>query len=54
MATHNDITGDKIKTKPPSDAYRNGYDLIFNRIRLDSNEWYLKTPPPSGYKRIIK
>ncbi len=31
MASHNDITGDRIATKNVSDAYRNNYDLIFGK-----------------------
>lgn len=27
----NDITGDELKTKPASDAYRQNYDLIFRK-----------------------
>ena len=29
--THNDITGDKIKTKPNSNAYRDGWDKAFKK-----------------------
>ena len=31
MATHNDITGDPLITKSTTDAYRNGYDLIWGK-----------------------
>ena len=29
--TKNDITGDRIKTKPSSQAYRDGYDRAFSK-----------------------
>jgi hypothetical protein len=29
MATHNDITGDLIATKQPTEEYRNNWDRIF-------------------------
>jgi hypothetical protein len=29
MTTKNDITGDVLKSKPPSDAYRDAYGKIF-------------------------
>lgn len=29
MATRNDITGDSIKTRPSSDAYRNEWERIY-------------------------
>lgn len=31
MATTNNITGDSLITKAPTDAYRNNYDAIFNK-----------------------
>lgn len=31
MTTRNDITGDLIKTKQASDAYSQGWDLIFGK-----------------------
>lgn len=31
MATRNDITGDSLTTGDTSDAYRNGWDAIFNK-----------------------
>jgi thiol-disulfide isomerase/thioredoxin len=30
----NDITGDSIKTKASSQAYRDGWDLIFNKKNM--------------------
>lgn len=27
----NDITGDKIKSKPASDAYRNNFEAVFGK-----------------------
>ena len=29
MATTNDITGDKLKSKPNNDGYRDNYEAIF-------------------------
>lgn len=31
MSARNDITGDSIKTKVTTNAYRDGYDNIFNK-----------------------
>ena len=50
MATTNDITGDSIQTGVVSDAYRDNYDLIWGKKKVDNtgtskNEYYdiLKT-----------
>jgi len=46
MASKNDITGDEIKTKTSSDAYRENYDKIFRKREeqfdnaLTKNEYY--------------
>jgi hypothetical protein len=46
MAAKNDITGDEIKTKTSSDAYRENYDKIFRKREkqfdqaLTKNEYY--------------
>ena len=31
MATKNDVTGDMLISRVPSEAYKNNYDLIFRR-----------------------
>lgn len=31
MSSKNDITGDALKTKTTTDAYREGYDAIFGK-----------------------
>ena len=31
MATKNDVTGDMLISRVPSDAYKNNYDLIFGK-----------------------
>ncbi len=31
MTTANDITGDKLKSKPNNDGYRNNYEAIFGK-----------------------
>ena len=31
MATKNDITGDALISRLPSEAYKNNYDLIFRK-----------------------
>ena len=36
MVAKNDITGDSIQTKGVSDAYRNNYDLIFGKKKVDN------------------
>jgi len=46
MTAKNDITGDEIKTKTSSDAYRENYDKIFRKREeqfdnaLTKNEYY--------------
>jgi hypothetical protein len=46
MTARNDITGDEIKTKTSSDAYRENYDKIFRKREkqfdeaLTMNEYY--------------
>ena len=46
MTARNDITGDEIKTKTSSDAYRENYDKIFRKREkqfdqaLTKNEYY--------------
>ena len=35
MTTRNDITGDKIKSKPPSKEYKDNYDKIFRKPNKD-------------------
>ena len=42
----NDITGDALRTRPATDAYRDGYDAIFRKPdpvegwpMLDESEW---------------
>lgn len=37
MAARNDVTGDNITTKSPSDAYRDNWDRIFGK-KKDSDE----------------
>ena len=44
MASHNDITGDRIATKNVSDAYRNNYDLIFGNKKSKPVEECKKCP----------
>lgn len=36
--SYNDITGDKMRTKAPSEAYLSNYDLIFKKDRKVVNE----------------
>lgn len=35
--SHNDITGDKIATKPASDKFRENYDAIFKKEPVDAD-----------------
>ena len=37
MATRNDITGDEIKSKGPSKAYLDNYDLIWGKKKKEDN-----------------
>ena len=39
--TTNDITGDKVKSKPNSKAYRDNHDAIFNKKKKKP---YVKRP----------
>lgn len=38
MTTKNDITGDKIKSRPSSNKYRDGWDRIFGNKRDKKQE----------------
>ena len=38
MVAKNDITGDNIQTKGVSNAYRNNYDLIFGKKKVDNTD----------------
>jgi hypothetical protein len=44
MASHNDITGDRIATKNITDAYRNNYDLIFGKKKVNQETECKKCP----------
>lgn len=35
MVTKNEITGDKIQTKPSTQKYRDGFDAIFGKAGYD-------------------
>ena len=37
MATNNDITGDSLVSKSPTEAYRDGWDRIFGQKKLEKN-----------------
>ena len=43
MTTTNNITGDKIKTKPTTPSYRDNYDLIFGKQPVNNSTEKLKT-----------
>ena len=38
MATTNDVTGDKIKTKSNSEKYKDGWDRIFGEKKEEVRE----------------
>ena len=38
MTTKNDITGDLLKSKVPTDLYRDNYDKIFRKKDKSSSE----------------
>lgn len=42
MAAKNDITGDAIQTKSSTELYREGYERIFGKSKLDLREEELK------------
>ncbi|HET8687086.1 MAG TPA: hypothetical protein VFM18_10535 [Methanosarcina sp.] len=54
MATKNDVTGDSIQTKIPSDAYRNNYDAIFGKSKqkpeFDKSQLEVASDPVSASK----
>jgi len=37
MATKNSVTGDEIKSKANSKAYRSNYDIIFKKKKVKKN-----------------
>lgn len=37
MAAKNDITGDSIQTRGTSEAFRNNYDLIFRKKKVEDS-----------------
>ena len=45
MATKNDVTGDAIKSKASTDAYRDNYDRIYN--------WYHKCSALNGKELML-
>jgi hypothetical protein len=42
MTAKNDITGDALRTKAPNDKYAEGWDRIFGKKEVDSDDtfWY--------------
>lgn len=42
MIAKNDITGDTLATKPASDAYRDNWDRIFEKGKIDLSAVYAK------------
>jgi hypothetical protein len=40
MSTKNDVTGDSIRSKAPSDKYRDNYDRIFKKKDFPTNSFY--------------
>ncbi len=51
MTTKNDITGDSIKNKPVSSAYRDNWDLIFSKKKLDNDTDDAKIDHPLNNER---
>ena len=43
MTARNDITGDELKSKTNSEAYRDNYDRIFGNKRRKDNEQSTQT-----------
>ena len=42
MTTRNSVTGDKIKSRPPTDKYRENYDRIFRKKKKPTKEPHAK------------
>lgn len=38
MTAKNDVTGDSIRSKMGSDSYRNNYDAIFRKDKVDEKK----------------
>lgn len=53
MTTKNSITGDTIQTKPSTDAYRKGYDRIFNRGDVEAQEVTLGIEEPHDQSDLL-
>lgn len=49
MATHNDITGDALKTKAVNDLYRTAWDRIFANKEEEENKEESVIVKPSPY-----
>jgi len=47
MATKNDVTGDMLISRVPSEAYKNNYDLIFRKGNPKEDKHGSKTEPPT-------
>jgi hypothetical protein len=45
--SHNDITGDRIATKGITDAYRNNFDAIFGKKKVEVPAASTTPPTPS-------
>lgn len=58
MATKNDITGDPLVSKSPTEAYRDGWDLIFGKkfatSRIGPNQESSKKPDMYWYKNLLE
>lgn len=50
--SHNDITGDKIQTKVPTEAYRNNYDDIFGKQLYDKCKYQGSKPWEELYEPV--
>lgn len=46
MATKNDVTGDMLISRVPSEAYKNNYDLIFRKGNPKEDKHGSKTEQP--------
>jgi len=52
MTAHNDITGDALKTKGATDAYRDGWDRIFGKPKPQPAP--VPAPAPPAPEEIVR
>jgi len=53
MTSKNDITGDELKTKQPTNAYREGWDRIFRKLPYEELKVDCCTPLSEKDAKIL-